>query len=364
MSKAWKTSYRSVVLRGVILAILLFLPGGAVRGQRGERGEPDADDVLYSLKFNSAPLDIVLDDYSEKTGRTLLVGPKVPKNMITLRSQGGLVLEEYLHAVEAVLAMHGIGLVKVGDRFVKIVPIAEARQESMAIGEQRFEAILDDEGQPITNAIGQIVQRYVGLDETDELVSQLITLKHIALTDAKAAVEPIKHPYGQIHMFESMNSLLVTDSASNINRIMKILEYIDQPIEAREEPHIIAIRHSKASEIKQKLEELIADSDEAARKPVAVRKTSGSPGTVLRTPPGVIRARLSPSPEPTPEVMDEIVEQAERGIIRGKVKIVADDRTNILIIITRPENMKYFEKIVEVLDVETSPDVVVRVIRL
>ncbi len=37
---------------------------------------------------------------------------------------------------------------------------------------------------------------------------------------------------------------------------------------------------------------------------------------------------------------------------------------NILIIITRPENMKYFEKIVQVLDVETSPDVEVRVIRL
>ncbi len=43
---------------------------------------------------------------------------------------------------------------------------------------------------------------------------------------------------------------------------------------------------------------------------------------------------------------------------------MADDRTNILIIITRPENMKYFEKIVEVLDVETSPDVIVRVTRL
>lgn len=59
-----------------------------------------------------------------------------------------------------------------------------------------------------------------------------------------------------------------------------------------------------------------------------------------------------------------LAEEAERGVIRGEVKIVADKRTNQLIFITRPENMKFFEKIIAVLDVETSPDVVVEVIRL
>lgn len=347
-------------LMGLFVAALLLLPSSVLWGQ----SNPGGRDLLYSLKFNQATLDIVLNDYSQKTNRTLLMGPKVPKTMITLRSQGGLTLDEYLQATEAILAMHGIGLVKVGDKFVKVVPIAEARQEAMRIGEQEFEIILDEEGNPVTNLTGKILEQFVGLNETDELVSQLITLKHIGMAEAKAAVDPLKHTYGQIHTFETMNSLLVTDTAANINRIMKILQYIDQPIEAREEPHVIAIKFSKASEIKSKLEELIADSQEDQKKAVAVRKTSGSPGTVKRTPAGVIRARTVPTAPAQPAVTEEIVAQAERGIIRGKVKIVADDRTNILIIITRPENMKYFEKIVQVLDVETSPDVVVRVIRL
>jgi general secretion pathway protein D len=59
-----------------------------------------------------------------------------------------------------------------------------------------------------------------------------------------------------------------------------------------------------------------------------------------------------------------MIEDVERGIIQGAVRIVADDRTNILIIITRPENMKIFNKIVDVLDVETAPEVEVRVFRL
>jgi general secretion pathway protein D len=79
--------------------------------------------------------------------------------------------------------------------------------------------------------------------------------------------------------------------------------------------------------------------------------------------PGVIRAQR-PFPAIEKALPAEIIEQAERGIIHGKVLIVADDRTNVLIIITRPENMGFFEKIIKVLDVETEPDVTVKVIRL
>ncbi len=51
-------------------------------------------------------------------------------------------------------------------------------------------------------------------------------------------------------------------------------------------------------------------------------------------------------------------------MIRGNVKIIADDRTGSLIIITRPENMRFFEQVVAALDVPTAPDVAVEVIRL
>jgi type II secretory pathway component GspD/PulD (secretin) len=49
------------------LVALLLLPSAAVRGQRGPEGEQP-----YHLKFNQATLDIVLNDFSQKTNRTLL----------------------------------------------------------------------------------------------------------------------------------------------------------------------------------------------------------------------------------------------------------------------------------------------------
>jgi len=299
------------------------------------------------LKFSMTPLDIVLQDYSEKTGKTLLRAPSLPTPTFTLRSQGDLTIDEYLSAVETVLSMHGIGLVATGEKFVRVVPIKNVRREPMEIKESLTGGLL--------------------AEDTGEMISQMIVLKHIDIAEATKAVEVLRHEYGQINAFERTNSILVTDSAGNINRMLQVLRFIDQPIEAREEPSIIQIRFAKATDIKSKLEEIIKASQEEQQQSTTPKaKSSGAPG-VVRTVPGVIRARTATPPTaaatPAP-VAATLIEEAERGIIRGKVQIVADERTNKLIILTRPENMTFFKMIVDVLDIETSPDVEVKVVRL
>ena len=307
---------------------------------------PD-EEIVPRLKYNDATLDIVLEDYSEKTGRTLLLAPTVPKVTITLKSQGDLSLDEYLQAIETVLSMNGVALLEVGDAFLKVVPIAQARQESMPIGDPAPE-----------------------LPATDRLVSQMIPLTHIDLAEAQKAVESLKHSFAQVHMFERINSILITDTAANVERITEVLTYIDQPVPVLEEPHVIQIRFSNAADIKAKLEEIVADAQkeqQAKKSTVPQAKQTGSPGVTASKPssglPGLIRPPKA-SPATPAATMAELIAMAERGIIHGKVKIIADDRTNLLIIITRPENMQFFEKIINVLDVETDPDVIVRIVRL
>ncbi|OVE76181.1 type II secretion system protein GspD [bacterium E08(2017)] len=298
------------------------------------------------LKYNGAPgtRDLILQDYAEKTGRTLLLDPKLPQANITLQSQTELTLDEYLEAIERALRMHGIQLVNVGDKFLKVVPVtARPMQEGLKISE-------GTDGP---------------LPETGKLVSQMITLKHIDIPEAQKVILPFKHAYGVVHALERSNSLLVTDTQAVVNRMMQIIKYIDQPIVAREEPNVVQIRYAKASDIKAKLEEIIKDSqaEQNKAKTIATAKKTGAPGMNRATIPGVIRPQAPPRAE-TAEVMTLAAELAERGVIKGKVQIIADERTNLLIIITRPENMKFFDRIIEVLDVETSPDVIVEVFRL
>jgi general secretion pathway protein D len=163
---------------------------------------------------------------------------------------------------------------------------------------------------------------------------------------------------------ERINSLLVADTTININRIKEVIGQLDQPIELKEKLRIFPIRHSKATDIKARLDEIIADQKDKDKQPtVRSLRQSGSPG-VETTPtlPGVIRARLPTTPGATAQAAAAAEEEGQ--MIRGNVKVIADDRTGVLIIITRPENMPFLEQIVTALDIATSPDVSIKVVRL
>ncbi len=336
------------MMRASFRTILLVLLAASIASVSIAQGPPAPAGEKYvpkapGLKFQNATFEILLNDYAEKTGLTLLMDPKVPKGgSVTLRSQGVLSMPEYLQAIEAVLGMNGIGLVPNGDKFVKVVPIAEARKESLKI---RTNQELPE--------------------ESDKLVSQLIPLKFIDITEAEKAIKSFIHNYGQIQLFERTNSILLTDTAANVNRVVEVLAIVDQPVVKLEEPHIVPIRYSKASAIRSKLEQIIKEA-QGQQKPSTVPKQNptGAPGVARPAIPGIIRAPKPAQAATETASIAEIIEQAEKGLIRGDVKIIDDDRTNILIIITRPENMAFFNKIIEVLDVETAPDVLVKVIRL
>ena len=317
---------------------------------RAADGRPDTT----ALKFEGAPADIVLQSYAEVTGRTLLMAPDVPKATITLRSQSELTEEEYLQAIETALVMNGIALQPVGEKFMKVLPAKDIRKHG---ARTEFD-------EP---AAGQHT-------EDGKMVSQMVVLKSISLDEARKAIEGFKRNEGQIQIFERTNSILITDTVDNVNRMMEILKYIDQPLINREETNIRPIIHAKAADIKKRLEEIIAESQKAQQqaKSAPEANVSGAPGIQRRNlpapppVPGVIRppARTA-TPEPDANtIIETLVADAERGVIRGKVQIVADERTNLLIIITRPENMAFFDKIIDVLDVETAPDIMVEVIRL
>ena len=332
------------------LAQMPALPPGPATPAGVARTAPAKTDTnrTVELKFNAASLDMVLQYYcSELTGRTLLQAPAVNAT-ITLRSQSELTVPEAIQAIKTVLAMNNIALINQGDKFVKAVPITSAPTEGLRIQ---------------SNQVDQ-----VSYPETDDLVSEVIPLKNIDPAEAQKAIQGLIHPYGKILPLERINSLLVADAAININRIKDVLTRIDQPLDIKESIHILQMRNSKASEVKTKLEEIIADQKEKEKQPTVRRlRDSGSPGVdttpVIPTIPGVIRARPT-APSGTTAASTTDSEPEDGRMIRGNVKIIADDRTGSLIIITRQENMRFFEQVVSALDVATAPDVAVEVIRL
>ena len=316
------------------------------QAERGKGGRP-------KLKFDNAPAELFLQIYSQVTHRTLLTSPDVPKVTMSLRStdEEEWTDEEYLQAIEQQLQLNGIGLIPVGERFVLVVPFK-------TIGQQGIETFLD-------------IPEGGRHPEQGQIVRQILTPKNISAEEAQKVIESFKRPDGQIQYLERTNSLLVTDTQENVNRMIEILEFIDKPLPVLEEVNVYPIKYAKAADIKTALEEFVAASreeDESSKRTTAAPRPSNSlsggmrPG-VSRALPGVTRPQTT-QPEPDSSVGDALVSDADRGMIRGKVQIMADERSNQLIIVTRPSNMAFFERIIKVLDIETAPEIAVEVIRL
>ena len=321
----------------------------AFSAQSSEAGESSLEtstttegETLYQLKLSNASLDVLLDEYyAPLTGRTMIKAPGVA-GTFNFKAREKLTKAEMIQAMDSLLSMNNLALVPLGERFFRVVQIDKAPTEGLAI--QR-------DGLP------------AGPD-SDALVSQLIPLKYLEMEDANTIVQSMLHGFGKVQRFDRISSLLVTETATNLRRIHEILELVDQPTERKVETRVYEIKHAKASEIAARLNELVSDSQGEKKEEVA---QVAQPATTVRRPAGMIRARPAAAPEPAPSADTAAALEAamaEKGILSGKVKVLADERTNIIIVISRPSNFTFFDKIVAVLDRPVDPEVVVQVVAL
>ncbi len=314
----------------------------------------DADDPNKeppALNWDAAPVDIVFQAYGEQVDKTILRDPSVPNATITLKSREGqkLTKEEYLEAIEVVLEMNGIHLEPYGEKFMRAVPRGKARKE----------------GIPLYMDIADVPE-----DAKDgKVISVMIPFKSIATDEAQKALEGLKSDTGVLNVFERTNAILVTDTWQNIKRMDEIAKTIDISSPVLEQVFVYQVENASASDIKTALESIVQESQKEQEK--NGKGVQNNVGASTSTRPALGGGRLlgpnrNAQPE-APKPVESVVtamSDADRGMIRGKVLILSDERSNKLVIITSKSNYDFFEKIIKQLDVETTPDTVVKVYRL
>ena len=329
-------------ISAVLCGCLLFDPillAQVVPPKSAESGE----EKLVSLNFRDAPVQVVLDHYAEITGRTMIQSPGIPAVLLNLKGQDKLTESEFLIAIESVLAMNNINLVPMGEKFIKVVPSAELGTHGRDI--KRHDELTDED---MVNP------------DSDTLQSRIVELKHLELSEIQPILEGIKHTYAKIQPLERANGLLINETAANLERMLEIIDFLDVPIETKVETRIYELVHAEAAQVASRLNELIQES-QSEQNQTANRVQSRSIRGVVR--PGQ-RTAQNQQNQAQSATAQAVAELAERGIVQGDVKIVADERTNILIVISRPENFAFFDKIVTILDKSIEPDLAVEVVAL
>ena len=315
-----------------------------------EAAAEDADPS--ALNWDAAPVDIVLQAYGERVGKTVLKDPACPSATITLKTRPGQKLtdEEYIEAIETILEMNGVHIEPYGESFVRALPRKDVRKEGIPL-------IMDPEAK---------------LGETSRTVSMMITFKNIATDEAQKVLEGLRSNNGILLVFERTNSILVTDTEQNINRMLEIARAVDVATPVLENVFVRQVKNASAQDIKTALEAIVQESQKEQEKngktvnQNQAQQQHDAPrppllGSTLRRP-GQTGNQPAAAANNQSLVMN--VSDADRGMIRGKVLILADERSNKLIIVTMKSNMDFFDKVIEQLDVETTPDTVVKVYRL
>ncbi len=293
---------------------------------------PQKAEKLQDFAFEGADLDTVMTMYSEWTGKIYLKTDAV-KATITLKANK-LTTSESIEVVEAILAMNNIAIVPMGAKYIKVVAANDTTGQGLQIN-------MDPE------------KEFGG---TDKFITTIVQLNNVTTTEVQAAIQHVLHSYGKILALTRSNSIMITDTEANVKRAKELIEFIDQAT-AQVESRIYQIQYAEASDIASKLTEIVTAAQ-------ADQKTTTAPATrsATRTAYSGIRAARSTT-APTQAAISQATGEST-PIIHGTVKIMSDERTNIIIIFSVEENFEFFDQIIKVLDVEVEPATTFEVVHL
>jgi general secretion pathway protein D len=316
------------------------------------------------INFPATDLNQVLQIYSELVGRTVLRPTTLPAPTITLKTQTALTRREAIQAFDAVLALNGIAVVNVGDKFVKVVPTAQAGQIGAAFSKEKADQ-LPDMGQFVTHVVQTT---YV---KPSELVPVLTPFASAGLANG---ILPI----------DSSQILVLRDYSENVKRMLEMIKKIDVSVPSEFISEVIPIKYALAGDIASALNSLSTGGGGTTVGSAAgggagggLRGTTGlgRGGTGLNnrmgtgtypgmntglggtTPFGATTQPGATQPGTGSSFSDRLQRIINRAAVSGEItvlgqtKIIADERTNSLLIYASREDMKTIREIVAKLDV-------------
>lgn len=194
------------------------------------------DDDALNLA-GGATLEQLMEIYTELTGRIVLKGAGVtPPAIIELNiPKGSLTRKEMIQAIDTYLSLNGLTTVPMGEKFILLVPSADATRQGGAFDSSPAAA----------------------LPEAAQFTSQVVQLKHLKPSELQPILQAMLKTEGSSFIaVDSNQTLLLRDYAVNIKRVLEFIEKIDVAVPVEYITELIPIKFALASDIGQVLGQL------------------------------------------------------------------------------------------------------------
>ena len=336
-------------------------PAGAALSAPATSGA--SEEYVFKPKefsYSGADLNMVLETYGKLIGRNMLRSPTAEQLLtngkVFFMNQTPLTKTEAIQAHQAIFAMHGVAFVEVDEKFLKVVPVADAPGTAQ-------KPILVTNTNQLPSELGQFVTYTLQLKyvKPSEMVQLLTTFQSGKIANAVWGID-------------ATSTLVLRDFSENVKRMLELIAQVDTGGIAEFLSEVIPIKFAKAEEIAQALSSL-SGSGGATTVGTRAAGTRGTGATGLGSRPGVGGyGQNTPGTINTPgtgatgtpsstgsfsDRINRIISNASRMSasgsgefqIIGSNKIVADVRANALIVFASKQDMEMIKKIISQLDV-------------
>jgi general secretion pathway protein D len=230
---------------------------------------------------------------SKWTGKNFIIDQKV-RGRITIMGPSAVSLQEAYQAFLSALDANGLTTVQAG-KYIRIIDSAEARRA------------------PVKTYAGDYAPK------DDQFITRIFQLKFINADEVQREFRDLTTRQGKLFAYEPTNSIIITDTGSNIQRIKEILETLD--VKNYETTlHVLRIKHGAAKGIADMLGEIYSEGKSTPGQPRSFRKSA-----LERTRGG--------------------------GVIS---KIIPDEQTNSLLVLANLAGFEQLKQLVAKLDVRIT----------
>ena len=171
--------------------------------------------------YKDADIGQVIEAVSQVTGKNFIVDPRV-RAQVTMLSNTPMSPDAFYEAFLAILQVYEFVAVPSGN-VIKILPAATSR----------------------TLPANDLPDRVSST--SDELVTQVIQVRNVSAAQLVPILRPMMPQSAHLAAYPSSNMLIISDRASNVNRMIRIVQRIDRTGDGDFE--VVRLEHASANEI-------------------------------------------------------------------------------------------------------------------
>ena len=209
------------IARNIGTAVVLAVAGWLLPAPPAWAAECANKSAQITPNYKDADLGQIVEAVSELTCKNFIVDPRV-RAQVTVISATPMNPQEFYETFLAVLQVNGFIAVPAG-KVYKIIPDASARQV------------------PANDLPDHIS------GSSDELVTQVITVKNVSAAQLVPVLRPLMPQNAHLAAYVGSNMLIISDRASNVSRMLRIIGRIDRRDD--DDIEIIPLEHASATEV-------------------------------------------------------------------------------------------------------------------